>query len=1515
MSFVGIYNDLDVGGVITRSVTGLTGGETYYYRLRSYNGNGTSNNSGTMTVVQAPVTPVATAASSVTDATFQANWNSSSGADGYKIDVATDAGFSSIVVGYNNKDVGTATSFVVTGLNSGTTYYYQIRSYSASRTSGNSNSITVLTVPSAPAATAATSINESSFVANWNSSTGATKYYLDVATNNSFTTFVAGFNNKDVGNVTNYSVSGLSANSNYYYRIRSNNATGTSGNSGTINVLSAPAIPTATAATSIINTSFNANWNASTGAAGYRLDVSTVSNFTSFVGIYNNKDVGNVITYSVTGLSGSTTYYYRVRAYNSGGTSGNSGTINLTTAVNPSGVPTATAATNIAQTSFSANWNVVAGAEGYMMDVSTDWNFGAGTFVTNFENKDVGNVTTYSVTGLTNGNTYYYRLRSYNISGTSGNSGSITVLMVPGTPSANSATSLAVTSFSANWNASTGATGYYLDVATDIGFTSFVAGFNNQDVSNVTSYSVTGLAGGTTYYYRVRAYNGSGTSGDSGTITVLTLPSSSTATAATSLTETTFDANWNAVVGAAGYRLDVSTDVNFGAGTFLSGFQDKDVSGVTTYSISGLTSGTNYYYRLRAYNATGTGANSNTITALTFPSAPVATAATSVTGTSFSSNWNSSSGATKYYLDVATDSGFGAGTFVVGYQDKDVGVVTTYSVSGLTVNTNYYYRVRSFNSSGTSGNSNTITVLTAPLAPVALAATSSAESSFNANWNAAAGATKYYLDVSLDVNFVGGSFETGYENKDVSNVVTYSVTEITAGTSHYYRVRSSNGDGISGNSGTITVLGVPNASSATAITQTSFSSNWDAVTGITGYRLDVSTDINFSAGFFVAGFQNKDVGNVTTFPVTGLTPNTTYFYRVRSYDLNYTSGNSNTIIVKNLPTATVATNATGITQTSFIANWNASPGGAYGYIIDVASDPEFVNYVTGYENKVVYNVTSYVINNVTAGTVYYYRVRAYNSLGTSDNSNTINLLTIPSNPTATVASNITSTSFSANWNAVYGADKYYLDVATDASFTNILVGYNNIDVANVTTFSVTNISKNTLFYFRAKSNNTTGTSGNSNTISISTLPNYAPILNGIETSSLDFTEGDPPQQITSSITVNDLDNLNVENAVVQIITNYQSDEDILFFINQNGITGVWNQVNGTMTLLGTATVAQYQTAIRNVKYQNTSNCPKGLTRTLSVTVNDGIVNSNILTRNISIASINTPPIISSIETDPLTYKIKQSPYTLTNSVVVEDTDDDNNGAAIITITENYQKGEDELIFENQNGIIGNWDSDKGILYLCGNSSVSNYQAALRTVCYKNNKIIPNIIDRTISIKFNDGDDDNDESNIVFRKIVFPNSNFAPFLSYIEKSIIVYSKNSDRITVSDSIMVSDEDNLFLQRGEVKIEEGFLVGEDVLEFTAPPYINAFYNWSNGTLTLSGQSDLASYENIFRSVRYKNIRGTESTKSNKTIVFSVNDGIENSNKAKRQISVEGTITGVDDLSLGIPTEFKLYQNYPNP
>src|SRR5205807_562798 len=152
--------------VTSETVLGLDPGVTYYYRVRAVNAAGTTANSNRISVTDIPAPPVATAASGVGVAGFQANWNSSIGATSYRLDVATDSGFSSFVAGYIDLNAGNVTNYTVTGLSAGTTYYYRVRAVDAGGTSANSNTISLTSVAAAPVATAASAVTGSGFQAN-----------------------------------------------------------------------------------------------------------------------------------------------------------------------------------------------------------------------------------------------------------------------------------------------------------------------------------------------------------------------------------------------------------------------------------------------------------------------------------------------------------------------------------------------------------------------------------------------------------------------------------------------------------------------------------------------------------------------------------------------------------------------------------------------------------------------------------------------------------------------------------------------------------------------------------------------------------------------------------------------------------------------------------------------------------------------------------------------------------------------------------------------------------------------------------------------------------------------------------------------------------------------------------------------------------------------------------------------------------------------------------------------------
>jgi len=181
--------------------------------------------------------------------------------------------------------------------------------------------------------------------------------------------------------------------------------------SATVTAPSAPAAPTFS---SVSSTGFTVNWVAVSGATSYRLDVSTSSTFANYV----SQDLTvSGTSQAVTGLNPGTTYYARVRAVNSGGTSASSSNGTQATTVSIPSVPATPTFSSVSSTGFTVNWVAVSGATSYRLDVSN-----SSTFATYATQDLTVSGTSQAVTGLNPGTTYYARVRAVNSGGTSASS-------------------------------------------------------------------------------------------------------------------------------------------------------------------------------------------------------------------------------------------------------------------------------------------------------------------------------------------------------------------------------------------------------------------------------------------------------------------------------------------------------------------------------------------------------------------------------------------------------------------------------------------------------------------------------------------------------------------------------------------------------------------------------------------------------------------------------------------------------------------------------------------------------------------------------------------------------------------------------------------------------------------------------------------------------------------------------------------------------------------------------------
>ena len=594
----------------------------------------------------APATPPA-APSSLSATTISASqinlaWtDNADNEDGFKIERKTGAGGTYAEVGSVNAGV---TSFANTGLAASTEYFYRVRAFNGSGNSSYSNEANATTQsapapPNAPSGLTATAISASQINLAWtDNASNEDGFKIERKTG-------AGGTYAEVGsvgaNVTSFSNTGLAASTQYFYRVFAHNTGGNSTNSNEANAtttgtVTIPAAPTSLVATAVSSSQINLTWtDASSNEDGFKIERRNPGS-TVYVEIAS---VGaNVTAYSNTGLAASTKYGYRIRSYNSAGNSAYSNLVNATTlaGTTPPSAPSNLVATAISSSQINLTWTDNASNEdGFKIERKTG---AAGTYA---EIGSVGaNVTSFSNTGLAASTQYFYRVFAHNAGGNSTNSNEANATtQAPPTPP-NAPTSLSATAVSASqinlaWtdNASN-EDGFKIERKTGAGGTYAEIGSVG---ANVTSFSNTGLAASTEYFYRVLAHNTAGNSVYSNEANATTQSAPTPPNAPSSLTATAVSASqinlaWtDNASNEDGFKIERKT----GAGGTYAEIASVGAN-VISFSNTGLAASTQYFYRVFAHNAGGNSAYSNEANATT--SAASGNLALNKPATAFSTN-------------------------------------------------------------------------------------------------------------------------------------------------------------------------------------------------------------------------------------------------------------------------------------------------------------------------------------------------------------------------------------------------------------------------------------------------------------------------------------------------------------------------------------------------------------------------------------------------------------------------------------------------------------------------------------------------------------------------------------------------------------------------------------------------------------------------------------------------------------------------------------------------------------
>jgi transcriptional regulator CtsR/flagellar hook assembly protein FlgD len=849
-----------------------------------------------------PNAPLSLAATSLTSTSVRLTWiDNSTDEYGFVIErkLGVNGGYVQLpAIGPNS------TTYTDTGLLPNTNYYYRIRAYNTVW-SGYSNEVSVTTrILAAPSALVATALSSMSVKLTWvDNSTDESGFTIERKIG-SGGTYIQ-LSNYAAANAVMFTDTGLLPSTNYYYRIRAFN-TGYSNYSNEVSITT-PQLnaPSALAATALSATSVRLNWtDNSTDETGFVFERKI-----GLDGTYiqlTNYTTANAVTFTDTGLLPATTYYYRMRAFNTG-YSAYSNEVIVTSG--PLETPTALSSTALSSTSVRLNWTDNSTAEsGFAIERKT----GIGGSYVQLSNYAPANAVTLTDTGLLPSTNYYYRIRAFTATTYSAYSNEVTVTTAAlNAPSALAGIALSSTSVKLTWtDNSTDESGFVIEQKVGAGGTYVQLG--TFTAANAVTFTSTGLLPSTTYYYRIRAFN-TGYSAYSNEISVTTAPlNAPSALAATVMSSTSVKLTWNDnSTDESGFVIERKT----GAGGVYAALPGLGVNAVT-FTDTGLLPSTIYYYRIRAFN-TGYSAYSNEISVTTAPlNAPSALAATTLSPTSVKLTWvDNSTDETGFVIERKTGAE-GVYAALPGLGANSI----TYTDTGLLSNTTYYYRIRAFNT-GYSAYSNEVSIMTPALnAPSALGVTALSSTSVNLTWT----------DNSTDeAGFVverkigSGGIYTQLSSVAAANAVTYADNGLIPSTIYYYHIRSYNATGYSlySNEVSITtpVLNAPSALAATIVSTASITLTWiDNSTDESGFAIERKIGAD---GTYV---QLSGVGaaNAVTYTDNTLMQSTTYYYRIRAFNTGY-SAYSNVVTITtpplNAPSALVAT---AISQGQIKLTWN-----------------------------------------------------------------------------------------------------------------------------------------------------------------------------------------------------------------------------------------------------------------------------------------------------------------------------------------------------------------------------------------------------------------------------------------------------------------------------------------------------------------------------------------------------------------------------------------------------------------
>ena len=420
-----------------------------------------------------------------------------------------------------------------------------------------------------------------------------------------------------------------------------------------------------------------------------------------------------------------------------------------------------------------------------------------------------------------------------------------------------------------------------------------------------------------------------------------------------------------------------------------------------------------------------------------------------------------------------------------------------------------------------------------------------------------------------------------------------------------------------------------------------------------------------------------------------------------------------------------------------------------------------------------------------------------------------------------------------------------------------------------------------------------GSAPTTSTVNV-TAVNDAPVLTAGVT--VGFTEQGSAVVLASGLTLSDSDNTTLASATVSITSGLFAG-DVLNFTNQNGISASYDGSTGVLTLTGSASVANYQAALRSITFSSVSDNPTNFgasaSRTVTWTASDGALNSAAATSTVNVTAVNDAPVLTAGAT--VGYTEQGAAVVLDAGLTLSDADNATLASATVSIGRLRRRRHAAELHQQPE-----WHRRQATTAApaCSPSSAAprspTTSAALQSITFSSASDNPTNFgsnaSRTISWTANDGTVD---STAATSTVTVTAVNDAPVVT--AGATVGFTEQGTAVVLDSGLVLSDADNTTLAGATVSIGSGLFAG-DTLSFVNQNGITGSYDGSTGVLTLTGSASVANYQAALQSITFSSASDNPTNfgdNPSRTINWTANDGALNSAAATSTVN----ITAVND------------------